>query len=278
MFEQITPVLLTYNEEPNISRTLQRLTWANDIVLVDSFSDDHTVQIASDFPQVRVFQRPFDRHRDQWSFALAETEIKTPWVLALDADYILTDEFLSEVERLRPPKNVNGYTANFIYCINGRRLRSGIYPPVTVLYRRDAGCYEQDGHTHRVRVHGPIRSLQARILHDDRKSLTSWFNAQARYSQLEAQKLLTTARQNLSWPDRLRKLFFVAPAVMLVYCLFIRGGLLDGFAGLQYALERTVAELMLSLRLIQHRLGKAPPKNVECLPAESAADLSTQNL
>lgn len=254
MLNQITPLILTYNEAPNIARTLRQLSWATDIVVVDSLSEDETVEIASSFPQVRVFQRRFDAHRHQWTFGLTDTGIKTPWVLALDADYLLTDEFVSEIELLRPAEEVNGYRARFIYCVDGKPLRSGIYPPVTVLYRRETASYEQDGHTHRVRIVGEVHDLHSNVLHDDRKPFRSWFNSQVRYTELEAQKLLTTKSQDLLAPDRLRRLWIVAPVVIPIYCLFVRGGIFDGWAGLRYAFERTVAELMLSVRLIQHRL------------------------
>ena len=92
MLDQITPLILTYNESPNIARTLSHLSWAKAIVVLDSFSDDDTVELAASFPNVRVIQRRFDSHRNQWEFGLKETGISTPWVLALDADYILSSE------------------------------------------------------------------------------------------------------------------------------------------------------------------------------------------
>src|SRR5215510_832543 len=102
MLDQITPLILTYNEAPNIGRTLEQLRWARDIVVVDSFSADNTVEIASSFPQVRVLQRKFDSHEKQWNFGLQETGIATKWVLALDADYFVTDELVEELKSLVP--------------------------------------------------------------------------------------------------------------------------------------------------------------------------------
>src|ERR1051325_6967543 len=171
MIDQITPLILTYNETPNIARTLAGLSWAKEIVVVDSFSDDETVEIARSFPHVRVVQRAFDCHRNQWEFGLKETGISTPWVLALDADYVVTNELVAELEKLRPDSGTTGYRANFIYCINGKKLRSGIYPPVTVLYRREVFSYMQDGHTQRVALQGTIEELRSSLWHDDRKSL-----------------------------------------------------------------------------------------------------------
>ena len=249
MLDQITPLILTYNEAPNIARALAGVSWAKDIVVVDSFSDDETVAIAKSFPHVRVFQRNFDNHRNQWEFGLKETGIMTPWVLALDADYVVSNDLVAELEQLRPEIDTAGYRANFIYCINGKRLRSGIYPPVTVLYRRDAASYIQDGHTQRVAVQGMIGELQAPLMHDDRKSLRRWFRSQARYTELEAQKLLAADSTKLSLADRMRRWVVVVPPAMLVYCLIVRGGVLDGWQGFYYAFQRTVAELMLSVNL-----------------------------
>ena len=254
MLDQITPLVLTYNESANIARTLSQLHWAREIVVVDSFSDDDTVELAASFPNVRVIQRVFDSHRNQWEFGLKETGISTPWVLALDADYVLSSELQRELEQLEPENTTAGYRANFIYCISGRELRSGIYPPVTVLYRREAASYVQDGHTQRVALDGPIKELRAPIFHDDRKSLTNWFRAQAKYTELEAQKLLAADRAELGLVDRLRRRRFIVPPAMLFYCLIVRGGILDGWAGFYYAFQRTTAELMLSLRLIERAM------------------------
>ncbi|HEU4506932.1 MAG TPA: glycosyltransferase family 2 protein [Pyrinomonadaceae bacterium] len=249
MLDQITPLILTYNEAPNIARTLAPLAWAKDIVVVDSFSDDDTVEIALSVPQVRVFQRAFDSHRNQWEFGLKETGITTPWVLALDADYVVSDELIEELKQLQPDPATAGYRVNFVYCINGKKLHSGIYPPVTVLYRREAATYVQDGHTQRVAVEGRIEQLRSPVFHDDRKSFKRWFRSQARYTELEAQKLRAADRNELSRVDRLRRWRVVMPPAMLVYCLIVRRGIFDGWAGFYYAFQRTVAELMLSHRL-----------------------------
>jgi len=260
MFDQITPLILTYNEVPNIARTLTALRWAKEIVVMDSFSDDETVEIAKSFSNVRVIQRTFDSHRNQWEFGLRETGISTPWVLALDADYIISAELTAELEQLKPETQTCGYRATFVYCINGRQLRSGVYPPVTVLYRREAALYVQDGHTQRVAVEGEVKELRAPIFHDDRKSLTHWFKAQACYTELEAHKLLAADRAELGLADRLRRWRFVMPVAMPIYCLFVRGGIFDGSAGFYYAFQRTMAELMLSLRLIERSMTNGTKK------------------
>ena len=250
MIERITPVILTHNESPNIRRTLSKLTWARDVIVVDSYSKDDTIQLASSFPMVRTFQRKFDNHRSQWSYAVEQTGIETEWVLALDADYLLTDELVEELRGLDPGEETQGYTASFVYCVFGKRLRGSLYPPVTVLYRRESASYVQDGHTQRIQVRGEVRDLASPILHDDRKSIFSWIQSQNRYMLLEANVIRNTPWNELKWSDRIRKLRLPAPFVVLLYCLILKGGLFQGRAGWFYAFQRMTAELILSLHLV----------------------------
>jgi len=251
----ITPLILTLNEAPNIERTLQRLSWAKDIVVVDSGSTDCTTEILKRYPGVRIFRRAFTTHAEQWNFGLEQTGIKTEWVLALDADYVISAELLKELEALSPEPDVNGYRAAFTYCIGGKALRCAVYPPVVVLYRRAGARYAQDGHTQRIQISGRVEKLSGVVVHDDRKPLAHWLTAQVRYMRLEARKLAGARAGQLAWADRLRRLIILAPPAMFFYCLFVRGGILDGRAGLFYALQRTVAEAILSLYLLQRILG-----------------------
>lgn len=257
MLDQITPLILTRNESANIRRTIDKLTWARDIVVVDSFSDDDTLEIVSRFPQVRVFQRAFDSHDHQWNFGLRETGIASSWIMALDADYVLSDELIQEIDALEPASEVEGYRAPVVYCVSGRRLRSAIYPAPTFLYRREHPEYYSDGHTQRIRLRGRIETLRSTIYHDDRKPLARWFDSQARYQALEARKLRNARSSELGFADRVRKLRLVAPAAVLLHCLIFRGGIFDGLPGMFYALQRLVAESMLSLFLIEQDIESA---------------------
>lgn len=255
MLNEITPIVLTYNEAPNIGRALAMLGWARDIVVVDSLSTDETPAIAKSFPAVRFFQRLFHSHASQWNYALTETGITTEWVLALDADYILSQELIAELQSLEPHQEVAGYETGFQYCIYGRPLRGSTYGPVVTLFRREGAHYEQDGHTQRVRPAGAIERLKGLIRHDDRKSVTHWCEAQNRYMALEADKLCRAKVGALPLQDRIRRGIVLAPALMFFYCAFVKGNILDGRAGLYYVCQRTTAELLLSLHLLQRRLG-----------------------
>jgi glycosyltransferase involved in cell wall biosynthesis len=255
MLDQITPVVLTYDEEPNLERTLSALSWARDILVVDSFSRDRTLELARAFPSVRVLQRRFDDFASQWNHALAHGAIETPWVLALDADYVMTPELRDELAGLRPSDDVSAYRAPFRYCIDGRPLRGSLYPASLVLFRLGRGRYEQDGHAYRLRVQeGRVEDLRHPLLHDDRKPRARWLNSQRRYAAEEADKLLRTPLRQLGWPDRVRTLPFAAVPLVALHTLFVKGVVRDGLPGLEYARQRVEAEALISLAVLRRRL------------------------
>jgi glycosyltransferase involved in cell wall biosynthesis len=255
---RITVLILTYDERPNIYRTLKALEWAKRIVIVDSGSHDGTLETIKCFANAEIFYRGFDDHAAQWNYGLAETSITTDWVLALDADYIVPAELVEELKRLEPPADVAGYRAQFLYCIDGRALRSSVYPPVTVLYRRDGARYLQDGHTQRISVNGKVENFEMKIRHDDRKPFRRWFESQKRYMRIESRKLVSTPFDRLDRADRLRKIPAVAPVAMLGYCLFAKGLALEGIAGFTYAFQRTIAEIVLSYYVVKRYFGAKP--------------------
>jgi hypothetical protein len=124
-----------------------------------------------------------------------------------------------------------------------------LYPPRTVLYRRDKAEYRDEGHGHRVRIDGTVRMLQGVIYHDDRKPFARWLSEQKTYMVKESRHLLTTPVGELSMPDRLRRWIVVAPPLVFAYTLIAKGLVLDGWRGWFYVGQRTLAELLLSFRL-----------------------------
>ncbi len=285
MLDHITPVVLTYNEGPNIARTLSHLGWARNVVVVDSGSTDDTIAILARFSNVRIFDRRFDTPANQWRYAVTDTGIATPWIFRLDADYQLSDELVQELRQLDPEAPVSAYRIAFDYAIFSRKLRSSLYPPNTILLRQGRFKVWDNGHTESWAVEGPIRMLHARVTHDDWKGTDFWMNAQGRYMRRELEKLehfqekwepvfrpkmrstqearapsdsnktegaLASRRSRLR--DWLRLRPPLMPFAVFLYCLFGKGLILNGRAGLFYALQRMVAEAALSLMVLEARL------------------------
>jgi hypothetical protein len=196
-------------------------------------------------------QRRFDTFAHQCNFGLQQ--INSLWVLSLDADYVLSNELLRELESLTPATDIAGYSAGFKYCMAGRPLRATLYPPRVVLYRRDNAHYRDDGHGHRVQLSGPIATLHGSIYHDDRKPLDRWLSDQNDYMIIESRHLLEASLTELSLQDRIRRLIVLAPALVFFYTLLGRGLILDGWRGWLYACQRTIAELILSIRLAERK-------------------------
>ena len=191
MFEAITPLILTYNEAPNIARTLVKLDWATKIVIIDSYSTDDTLDIVKANPRVEVFQREFDTHAAQWNYGLEK--VNTQWVLSLDADYVLTDTLIEEIKNLELNNTADSYFISFKYCVFGKPLSGTILPPRQALFKKELSTYIDDGHTQLLKVTGSHKSLENYILHDDRKPFSRWLWAQNRYMVLEAKKLTETS-------------------------------------------------------------------------------------
>ena len=250
--DDLTVLVLTYNEEANIGRTLDALTWAKHILIVDSASSDRTLEIIARSPQAIVLKRPFDSFARQCNFGLEN--VTTSWVLSLDADYEITSELKAEIQALAPLPETAAFETNFIYCIFGYALRGSLYPSRCVLYRRGSVVYRDVGHGHRAMIEGCVEKLAGKIRHDDRKPLSRWLSSQQKYASLEAAYLLTKPPASLRWSDRIRLMAWPAPILVFGYTLFAKRCLFDGWPGWLYVLQRVLAEIMIALEIIDRRL------------------------
>jgi glycosyltransferase involved in cell wall biosynthesis len=245
---QVTPVVLTWNEEANLGRVLADLRWAPRVVVVDSGSTDATPEIARGFGNVRWLVRPFDTHAAQWRYGVECTD--TEYVLALDADYRVPPPFTAEIERAFLPGRFAGGVAAFRYHVRGRPLKGSVYPPKVVIFRRDDVEIGQPGHSQDVSVRGPQYRFAERLVHDDRKPVGRFVRSQIAYAKLEADRL--EAPGAARWQDRLRRAavmpFLAGPGAFLA-----AGGPAAGWRAVQYACERTVFECLLVMELLRRR-------------------------
>jgi hypothetical protein len=186
----------------------------------------------------------FDNFADQCNFGLGQ--VQTEWALLLDADYGLSDSLVQELLSLGEKEDVAAYRASFFHRIRGRPLRGTLYPPRVVLYRVKNARYVNEGHGHKVVVSGSVRALSGVIYHDDRKSLSRWFESQQGYARFGS-GLFAQGRSGHHVGTGPPPPHGVAGAYhRFFYVLAIKGCLLDGWPGWFYALQRVLAECMIA--------------------------------
>lgn len=252
MLAEITPLVITYNEAPNLDRTLSALSWARRVVVLDSGSIDQSREIATRHANVEWHERAFDHHAGQCNHALDYLLGGARFVLSMDADYVMTEALRREIAALEPEEDLSGYRVPFRYCVAGRPLRGTLYPARVCLYRPERGRYRQAGHAHFLDITGRVERLEQHMLHDDRKPDLNFVTRQQRYARMEAAFIHSLPWRQLDWKKRVRRLLVFAPWLVPAYVLFGQGVILDGSAGLRYAYERFLAEYLISKELLLH--------------------------
>jgi glycosyltransferase involved in cell wall biosynthesis len=124
--KNISVVVLTYNEETNIGECLRSIKFDAPMFVVDSGSNDRTVNIAEAFGAVVVIH-PYENHAAQWEWAIENLPIETPWILALDADFTLSPKLSERIreELDRVPADVGGIYVRHLYRFAGGVIRFG---------------------------------------------------------------------------------------------------------------------------------------------------------
>ncbi|MEJ7560458.1 MAG: glycosyltransferase family 2 protein [Pedobacter sp.] len=244
-------LVLTKNEEPNIKRVLEKLTWLEKVLVLDSYSTDATLEIVREFENTVIVQRPFDSFASQCNYGLSLMDSK--WILSIDADYVLTDEFIEETKQYILKTDKVAYLTSFKFLVFGKPLSKDNTTPRPVLFLKEFGSYYNDGHAHRLAIQGEKGNYKSVILHDDRKSLDIWFSNQAGYSIKETKKMITTPNELLPFSGKIRKNMIIAPFIVFFYSLFVQGLILNGWKGWHYTLQRTMVEIMMAIRLIEEK-------------------------
>lgn len=252
--ENLTAVILTWNEEENIARTLHHLTWLEKIIVIDSGSTDKTIELVRSFPNTEMHSRKFDTHAQQWNYGLSFCN--SEWILSLDADYILSYAFIEEIKQKLEQKDICAFHAGFEFVLFEKPLTSNNTTPRPVLFKRDDCTYYDDGHTQRLKIDGKTADLKNKILHDDRKPLSRWLINQSAYSLKEANMLLSKKNEEMSFLEKLRKKRIYTPLLMFFFCLFRKRMIFNGERGWHYTLQRTIVEMLISLRLTEERINK----------------------
>ena len=248
----VTPVILTFNEEVNLGRTLSSLRAFRQVVVVDSDSTDRTEEIARSFANVTFLRNRFEGHVAQWRWALAAPSVDSSFVLLLDADMSVTPELLAEIEQTSADGTVDAGLIPVQYCVRGVPLLGSLYPRELRLLRRERATVTAAGHTQKFATSGRVVRLSSPLVHDDRKPLEAFVAAQLGYSARELSCLY--GQKSRTMRGRVRRVFPFAPILVWAWAWLRAGGPLRGPAARRYALERLICEALLRWRVEDHLL------------------------
>lgn len=220
----ISVVVITYNEEKNIERCLRSAPWADEWVVVDSYSQDQTVSKAHNLG-ARVFQEKWKGYGAQK--ASATEKAKHDWILNLDADEALSPELSEEIQRKFAHLDISvGYKLPRKSFFLGRWiLHGGWYPdPQLRLYNRQSARWNQSQIHERVLAPREER-LRHPILHWVFDDLADQVQTNNKYSSLQAEALSQKKEEFYLWK------LLIKPPGKFFETFFWKMGFLDGFPG-----------------------------------------------
>ncbi|TGM59223.1 glycosyltransferase family 2 protein [Leptospira vanthielii] len=223
--------IITLNEEDNISRTLEALSFIEDIVVIDSGSTDKTVSIAKSFG-ARVFYRKFVNYADQKNYAIEQT--KFDWVLAIDADEVVSSGLQTEISDLftNHKQQSVGYLVPRLTYYLGKWIRfGGYYPNYQIrLFKKTAGEFSGGLVHERVKLIGKPIKLKNPLYHYSYKNISDHLQFIDRYSSLFAEEEFRKGKSSsVFWA-------FLKACFKGFYMYWIRLGILDGKQGFVLAL------------------------------------------
>lgn len=229
MSQQLSVLILTYNEEENIAACIDSIgNLADELFVMDSFSTDKTVEIAIS-KGAQVSRRPFDNYGAQRRAALEL--LHNEWVLILDADERLTPSLQEEISGvLHGNPTHDAFSIRRETFFEGRKVRCWSSGSVVRLFRKSQGSYAMAKLVHEeVLVSGSVGPLRSPILHHTFRSFSQYLPKMQSYSLLSARVAFQKGRR-ASWIS-----FLIYPPARFLKTYLLRGGILDGIPGLLIA-------------------------------------------
>ncbi|MCE2664610.1 MULTISPECIES: glycosyltransferase family 2 protein [unclassified Microcystis] len=285
--------ILTHNEEIDIAACIESAQLSNDIIVVDSFSNDRTVEIAQRYP-VRVIQHAFESHGEQRSWMLRSIPTKHEWVYILEADERMTPELFREcLQVIKSPDNVGYYAAERVMFMGTWIRHSTQYPRYQLrLLKKGQVWFSDYGHTEREVCLGATGFLQETYPHYTcSKGLSRWIEKHNRYSSDEARETLSQLENGaVKWWDlffgdnevaRRRALKDLSlrlpcrPLLRWLYMYFILGGIRDGKAGFAWCTLQAFYEYLILLKAEEIKTGNFTVNDQIIIESEQAIEVTS---
>lgn len=247
MTSKITAIIPTYNEAPNIRGAIESVSWADEIIVVDSFSSDGTLEIAREFQGVKVFQHEYENSARQKNWIIPQASHE--WIFLLDADERVEDDLKQELLKAsNEPGKFHAYwipRENFFFNRSVKHALKG--DRVIRLFRRDT-CRYQDLAVHaEIETNYPVGELKNSLRHNSYRDSAHFLAKMERYAAWSARDHNERTGRIGAWQ------LLVKPAFRFYKHYFINLGFLDGRAGLIVSVMMAWGVFLRYLKMIELR-------------------------
>ena len=250
--------ILVKNEIDNLKRSLPILNELGvEIFIFDSGSSDGSMEFSEEFDNVCVIERGYKSHYETYNFITNSFfDSLSGFVLILDADMTLSDDLKKFISSGDFNKDV--YSSKVKMCVDGRLVRYGsLYPHKPFMFRLGDAYFVESGHGERVGDQFPVSLAPGWIVHDDRKGYSEFIASQVRYGKSLHQRF---TYGSVTGRDKFRVKYPFLIFLIPLYSYLLKGGLFSGRSGINYALDRLIAEA------IMHRISSS----AECVNNDAA--------
>lgn len=225
--KQVSAIIISKNEAENLPSLIRNLQFANEIILVDSFSNDSTREIVKNYPEVKFTQREFNNYSDQRNFAIDQAQYN--WILFIDADERIPKSLQYEIQKALSTKDkIIAYEMYRQFYFGDKPLKYGGFQTdkVVRLFDRRKARYDALKLVHEILdVNGETSTLKSKLLHFSFKDQESYRQKLITYGKLRAEELYAKNVKPTLFHMR------VKPLYRFLYHYIIRRGFLDGKAG-----------------------------------------------
>ena len=239
----ISVIILTKNEEKNIGKCLENLFWCDEMIVIDDFSIDKTIEIAQAL-NAKIFKRSLDNNFSaQRNYGLSKT--KSDWVLYIDADEVVSTDLKNEIlKTMRSETNKMGFFLKRRDFIFGKEIQHGEFGNIKLLRLAKAGAGKWRGNVHeRWEIKGPIGKLSNPLLHFPHQHINTFLKEINFYTDIRAKELFGEGVRS----SFLSIIFYTKAKFFQNY--MIRFGLLDGTSGIILALLMSFHSFMVRSKL-----------------------------
>jgi glycosyltransferase involved in cell wall biosynthesis len=244
----LSVAVITFNEEKNIKDCIESFhDFADEVIVLDSFSTDRTIQISSEYSKVKVYQHPFSGHIEQKNRAIELC--KGDWVLSLDADERVSSKLKDSIVQLlsQDISEFNGFKISRLTFHLGKFINhSGWYPLFRYrLFRKNYGKWTGENPHDYLEIEGKGKSIKGDIIHYSFTDLTHQVDTINKFSSIVA---FTRYKKNVKFPI-IKSIY--KPIVKFIESYILKLGFLDGYAGFVIAVSSAYSAFLKFAKLYE---------------------------